>query len=100
MPHLVDGDNLLGTWPGRKRSDAERRSLVGEIGRLAARERRRIVLVFDGTSPVPYPPGSDVHFAGGGRRADDVVLALLRAERDRAGWTVVTNDKRLGDQSR
>jgi len=100
MPRIVDGDNLLGTWPERKRSDAERRSLVREVGRLAARERRRIVLVFDGESPVPYPPGSDVIFAGGGKSADDVILAYLRKQEDRAGWTVVTSDRRLGDQSR
>ena len=48
MPILVDGDNLLGTWPGRRRSDAERRALAFELGRLAARLRRRVVVVFDG----------------------------------------------------
>lgn len=100
MPRIVDADNLLGTWPQRKRSDAERRSLVREVGRFAARERRRVVLVFDGVSPIPYPPGSDVIFSGGGKTADDVILAFLRKQEDRAGWTVVTSDRRLGDQSR
>lgn len=100
MPRIVDGDNLLGAWPGRKRSDAERRLLVHEAGRRAAQERRRIVLVFDGCSPTPYPPGSDVLFSGAGKEADDVILSFLRRQEDRAGWTVVTNDRRLADQSR
>ena len=46
----MDGDNLLGTWRDRRRTDAERRALAGEIGRLARRERRRFVVVFDGYS--------------------------------------------------
>jgi len=100
MPRIVDGDNLLGTWPHRRRSDAERQSLVREIGRFAARERRRVVLVFDGASPIPYPAGSDVIFSGGGKAADDVILSFLRKQEDRAGWTVVTSDRSLGDQCR
>ena len=100
MPRIVDGDNLLGTWPGRRRSDAERRALEREVGRLAARERRRIVLVFDGESPLPSPPASDVLFSGKGRSADDVILSFLKQQTDRAGWTVVTSDRVLADQCR
>jgi hypothetical protein len=97
----VDGDNLLGAWPGRDRSDSEKRELAREIGGWAAADRRRIVLVFDGTSPVPaLGGGADVRFAGGGRSADDLILALLRRETDPAGWTVVTNDRSLADRSR
>ena len=43
MPLLVDGDNLLGTWPDRGRSDAERRALAMQLGRLAARQRRQVL---------------------------------------------------------
>ena len=100
MPHLIDGDNLLGTWPGRKRSDAEKRELAREIGRLAPRRQRRIVIVFDGTEPPGVPLGADVLFSGAGRTADQTILALLRRETDPKGWTVVTNDRSLGDQSR
>ena len=67
MPLLIDGDNLLGTWPGRKRSDAERRALTGQLDRLATRQRRRVVIVFDGPQPPGHHPGPDVHFAGPGR---------------------------------
>ena len=100
MPFLIDGDNLLGTWPGRRRSDAERRRLAFEIDRFAVRRRRRMVVVFDGDSPPGLCLGADVHFAGGARTADEVILDLLRREKDRRGWIVVTSDRSLGDQCR
>jgi len=100
MPFLVDGDNLLGTWPGRKRSDAERRALAFELGRFSARSRRRIVLVFDGTEPPGGQPGTEVHFSGRGRTADDLILDYLRGVGDRRGWIVITSDRSLGDQCR
>jgi hypothetical protein len=100
LPFLIDGDNLLGTWPGRRRSDAERRHLARELDRFAARERRRVVVFFDGTLPPGAPPGPDVHYAGAGRTADDAMLDFLRGQKDRRGWIVVTSDRSLGDQCR
>jgi predicted RNA-binding protein with PIN domain len=100
VPHLVDGDNLLGSWPGRTRSDAEKRRLVREIGALARRDRRRIVIVFDGSPPPGVSYGAGVHFSGPGRNADAVILDLLSKEADPRGWTVVTNDRPLADQGR
>ncbi len=100
MPYLIDGDNLLGTWPGRKRSDAERRGLAFELERFARRRRRRILVIFDGVAPPGSQPGSAVRFAGPGRTADDVILELLRKQTDRRGWIVVTSDRSLGDQCR
>ena len=100
MPFLVDGDNLLGTWPGRRRSDAERRDLAMELGRLAHRWRRRVLIVFDGQPPPAPSFGSNVTFAGGARTADDVILQMLREQTDRRGWIVITSDRSLGDQCR
>jgi len=100
VPFLVDGDNLLGTWRGRRRSDAERRQLAMELGRMAARERRRIVAVFDGQPQPGTAYGADVHFSGPGRSADSLILDLLREQEDRRGWIVVTSDRSLGDQCR
>jgi predicted RNA-binding protein with PIN domain len=100
VPLLVDGDNLLGTWPGRKRSDAERRSLAFELSRFAQRTRRRVRVVFDGTGPPGEGPGTDVKFAGPSSTADDLILAFLRQQSDPRGWTVVTSDRSLGDQCR
>lgn len=100
MPRVVDGDNLLGTWPGRRRSDADKRELVQQVDRLIRREKRRIVVVFDGTAPPGVSYGADVVFAGAGRSADAVILDILRNEKDPRGFTVVTNDRSLADQCR
>jgi hypothetical protein len=100
MPYLIDGDNLLGTWPGRKRSDAERRALALDLHRLGHRWRRRMLVVFDGSPPVESAVGAGVRFAGPGSSADDLILALLREQTDRRGWIVVTSDRSLGDQCR
>ena len=100
MPRVIDGDNLLGTWPGKSRSDADKRALVREVDQLTRREKRRVVVVFDGSPPPGVSYGPDVLFSGKGRKADAVILELLRRESDKRGWTVVTNDRSLADQCR
>jgi predicted RNA-binding protein with PIN domain len=100
VPRLIDGDNLLGTWPGRSRTDDDKRALVREIDALTRRERRRIVVVFDGTGPLGVSRGPDVLYSGPRASADSVILDLLRSERDPKGWTVVTNDRQLADRCR
>ena len=99
MPRLIDGDNLLGTWPGRGRSDDDKRALLREIGGLTRRERRRVVVVFDGAPPAGASYGPDVVYSGR-ESADSVILGRLRAERDPKGWIVVTNDRQLADRCR
>ena len=69
-----------------------------ELARLAARERRRIVTVFDGVRPA-LAFGADVLFAGN-RSADDVLLERLRQEPEPHTWIVVTSDRPLGDRCR
>lgn len=100
MPFLVDGDNLLGTWPGRARSAPERRRLALELSRLEADRGRRVVVVFDGSPPEGLHFGADVHFAGPSTTADARILELLRRAADPAGWIVVTSDRSLGDRCR
>jgi hypothetical protein len=100
VPVIVDGDNLLGSWPGRARSDEERVALAHEIRSFAAREKKPIVVCFDGTSPVPHLAGPDVLFSGPGRTADDLILARIEGEKDRRGFLVVTNDRPLADRCR
>jgi hypothetical protein len=99
MPWLVDGDNLLGTWR-RERTDLERRSVARQVARFAASHRRQAVIVFDGQAPAGLAFGPEVRWAGVGRSADDVILDLLRVQRDVRGWTVVTEDRSLGDRCR
>ena len=100
MPYLIDGDNLLGTWPGRKRSDAERRSLAFQLDRFAVCRQRRVLVVFDGMPPPGLHLEPGARFAGSGQTADDVILEFLRKQQDRRGWIVVTSDRSLGDQCR
>ena len=99
MPFLVDGDNLLGAWRERSRSDRDKRRLSGEIFRFAMLRRRRVLLIFDGVPETP-PPTNDVLYSGHGRKADDLILSLLGKEADPRGWIVVTNDRPLGDRCR
>jgi len=64
------------------------------------REKRRVVLVFDGSPPPGVSYGADVLFSGPGRKADALILEILRGESDPRGWTVITNDRSLADQCR
>ena len=98
MPFLIDGDNLLGTWRGRSRNDAERLKLAAQVAR--GLRGRRAVVVFDGAAPNAAGFAGEVHFSGPGRTADDLMLALLGRETDRRGWIVVTSDRSLGDRCR
>jgi len=100
LPRVIDGDNLLGTWPGRSRADTDKDALAREVDGLRREEGQRVILVFDGP-PLPCVSyGPDVHFSGTGRTADVVILDLLREAGDASGWTVVTNDRSLADRCR
>jgi hypothetical protein len=100
MPRVIDGDNLLGTWPGRNRGDADKHALACEVDGLRRKENRRVVVVFDGTPPPGVSYGADVLFSGPGRKADTLILELIRDEHDPEAWTVVTNDRSLADRCR
>jgi hypothetical protein len=100
MPRIVDGDNLLGGWPGRTRGEADKRQLSHELARLARQEGRDLLLVFDGPQPLAVAFGGRTVFAGQGKTAVDLILEHLRGQQDPHGWIVVTDDRRLGDQAR
>ncbi len=100
MSRIIDGDNLLGTWPGRRRTDADKRALAREIAGFRREEKRRMVLVFDGSPPPGASLGEDVRFSGKGRTADATILEFLRQQSDSGGWIVVTHDRSLADQGR
>jgi len=98
MPLLIDGDNLLGTWPGRDRGDSAKRKLSFELARYAQRSRRRCVTVFDGTGGSGF--GGETRFSGRGKSADEWILDFLREQAEPQGWCVVTSDRSLGDRCR
>lgn len=100
MPRVIDGDNLLGTWPGRSRADADKRALAREVDGFRCEDKRRAVLVFDGSPPPDVSLGPNVLFSGKGRTADATILELLRQESDTGEWIVVTHDRSLADRCR
>jgi predicted RNA-binding protein with PIN domain len=100
MPRLVDGDNLLGTWPGRSRAAADKRALAREIDAFTRRDGRPCVVVFDGVRPEGIGFAADTVFSGPGRSADEVILSRLRESADPRGVIVVTHDRSLADRCR
>jgi hypothetical protein len=95
MPWIVDGDNVLGS----RRDDVRKRRLASAVASLSRRLGRPILLVFDGPDPgVPFP--GEVIWSGPGARADDVIRARVLRSTDPKGWTVVTDDRPLGDRCR
>lgn len=95
MPWIVDGDNVLGS----RRDDVRKRRLASAVGSLSRRLGRPIVLVFDGPDPGGPFPG-EVIWSGPGARADDVIRSRVLGSTDPRGWTVVTDDRPLGDRCR
>ena len=96
MPFLVDGSNLAGRAGS---GAADRQAQVGVVRLLLpwARQRRQVVVVFDGPPneqlAARYGPLT-VRFAAP-RSADDAILATLG---DQPGeWCVVTDDRGLRD---
>ena len=100
MPLLVDGDNLLGTWRDRTRSDDNKSQLSFTLARYAKNRRQRLIVFFDGTRASGVGYAGEVRFSGRGRSADDAILELLRGEREPQGWTVITSDRPLADRCR
>lgn len=95
MPWIVDGDNVLGS----RRDDRRKRELAAAVAALGRARGQSILLVFDGTDPGVVFPGS-VIWSGAGKRADDLIRARVLAAGEPRGWTVVTDDRPLGDRCR
>ena len=104
---FVDGNNVMGSRPDgwwRDRTRGARR-LVAEIVPLALGHGGAWTIVFDGhappgIAPQPSPECLTVLHTGHGRRdgADDRIVELVRARRDRATSLVYTSDAALRDR--
>ena len=102
---FVDGNNVMGSRPDgwwRDRAKAARR-LVADIAPLALGHGGAWTIVFDGQAPpdmASSPECLTVLHAGHGRRdgADDRIVELVRARRDRATSLVYTSDAALRDR--
>lgn len=99
MPIIVDGDNLLGNWRHKDRSDKNKSWLSFEIERFGRSIRRKVVIYFDGPRSGSGYAG-DSRFSGHGRSADEAILDHLKAQPEPAGWTLVTSDRSLADRAR
>ena len=94
MPHLVDGNNVLGA---DRFSDDARRALVTRVASFARAKRTRVTLVFDGPEPSNFAKhlGAVSVVFSGTRTADDVIIERAASGR---GWSVVTSDRALASR--
>ena len=105
MTYLIDGHNLIGQLPDLALSDPDDEAkLVQKLIGLAARQRRRMVVIFDSGLPGGKSRLStrqvEVVFASARSSADDVMKARIRAARDPGQWVVVSNDRAVIDAAR
>lgn len=105
MPLVIDGHNLIGQLPGLRLDDPDdERQLVELLRRYLARVKKTGTVVFDrGSAAAPHNLSNRtlaVRFAKPPRTADDVIVDLVRRERNPRGLTVVTSDARLAQLAR
>jgi predicted RNA-binding protein with PIN domain len=103
---VVDGNNVMGSRPDgwwKDRAGAARR-LVEQLGAWAARERRDVLVVFDGAAPpdVPHPERVEVRHASrpGRDAADDDIAAYVAGHAAPERVLVVTSDAALAERVR
>jgi predicted RNA-binding protein with PIN domain len=103
---IVDGNNVMGSRPDgwwRDRAGAAQR-LVARLGAWAEAHDRDVVVVFDGRplAGAPAPARVEVRYAARGGRdaADDVIAALVAADRAPEELRVVTSDAGLAARVR
>ncbi|MCJ7680068.1 MAG: NYN domain-containing protein [Candidatus Aminicenantes bacterium] len=102
MPHLIDGNNLIGfTDPDNLNTPQGRINLIGKIQIFQAVSHKKVCLVFDG----PPDPESDrlsslspslrIVFPTPDQTADAVLMNLIRRSNETRGIFVVTSDREL-----
>jgi predicted RNA-binding protein with PIN domain len=101
---IVDGMNVIGSRPDgwwRDRTAAMER-LAGELDALARETGEPVTVVFDGRPRAIPAERIDVRFASrrGPNAADDDIAALVSADDDAPGLSVVTSDADLARRAR
>jgi uncharacterized protein len=102
MPLLIDGHNLIGQSRDLKLSDPDDETkLLHRLVRYAAKTDRKIHVIFDPNPHDDTPSLWDstvdhgkvtAQWAPRGKKADDVIRALVGEAQDRRGLIVVTSD--------
>jgi hypothetical protein len=100
MPFIIDGHNLIGQMPGLSLADPDdEQKLVMLLRGYLLRARKKGTVVFDRGQPTGQGSLSNstltVRFARPPRTADEVIVELVRADRNPRGLTVITSDARL-----
>ncbi|MCG6961987.1 MAG: NYN domain-containing protein [Acidobacteria bacterium] len=101
MPVLVDGNNLMHSFPTHDRTRAAVRRSTLELARS---EKTSVTVVFDGPAPDGVPErerlGRTTIVYSGAEKADDVIVRSLPAGSSAREWVVVTADRGLADRAR
>lgn len=104
---LVDGNNVIGQWPGwHKDKSGARRKLLDKLAELALARRCSISVVFDGAPETFFPDGSSyrravrIYYSARGSNADERIKAMVEASRERRTLFVVTSDRALANYVR
>lgn len=97
MPYLIDGHNLIGRLPDIALDDPnDEAKLVQKLIGFAARERTRIVVVFDNGLPAGRSRLStgpvEVVFAGFRSNADQIMIGRINRDENPRMTTVVSSD--------
>lgn len=103
---IIDGYNLMGAAKGRLLDPAtdlelSRETLLKRIRALRLQKPARITVVFDSTGPSTTWEswaGMKVAFAGGGGRADEAIIRMVRENPQ--GAIVATSDRALAEACR
>ena len=100
MAYLIDGHNLIGQLPDISLKDPnDEAKLVQKLIGFAARQQKRVVVVFDsglpgGKSRLSTGP-VEVIFASQGSNADNVMRERIKQASDPGQWIVVSNDREV-----
>ncbi|QQS46951.1 MAG: NYN domain-containing protein [Acidobacteriota bacterium] len=104
--YLIDGNNVIGQRVGWHRDkEGARRRLILELAEFVRLRRARASVVFDGAADPKFPEGSSyrsvrIFYARQSGTADDRIIEMVEAERNRKNLTVVTSDGQLASRVR
>ena len=106
MPYLIDGHNLIAALPDIDLEDPhDEAKLILKLRAWAGRERRKVIVVFDGGIPGGYSralSSGDVNVIFAARHytnADRIIKERLRRLPDAPNWTVVSSDREVLDEA-
>lgn len=104
--YLIDGNNVIGGRVGWHRDkEGSRRRLLQELSRWGQAQRVRLAVVFDGAPDPVFPEGAifrgvRIYYARHGSDADERIVQMVEATRDKKSLTVVTSDRTLMNRVR